>query len=81
MKPNKCCFSNHFQINPGVEVVVNHEGGFAATIVSLFAIQKVQFRTEVPEQVIARFVLLFFRAGLGVLIVINFKSLQFLVLF
>jgi hypothetical protein len=43
----------HFEkpLSPGLEVVVNHEGGFAATIVSLFSNQKLSFRTEVPDQV------------------------------
>ena len=42
---------------------VNHEGGFAATIVSLFANQKLSFRTEVPEQVKEIFILKLANAG------------------
>ena len=34
------------------EIVINQEGGFAATVVGLMAKSKLQFRTEVPEQLV-----------------------------
>ena len=34
------------------EIVINQEGGFAATVVGLMAKMKLQFRTEVPEQLV-----------------------------
>ena len=36
----------------GTEVVVNHEGGYAAAIVGLMARDKINFCTEVPEQMV-----------------------------
>jgi len=34
------------------EIVINQEGGFAATVTGLMAKEKMQFRTEVPEQLV-----------------------------
>lgn len=34
------------------EIVISQEGGFAATVVGLMAKSKLQFRTEVPEQLV-----------------------------
>jgi len=34
------------------DVVINQEGGFAATVVGLMARDRLQFRTEVPEQLV-----------------------------
>lgn len=34
------------------DIVINQEGGFAATVVGLMAKEKLQFRTEVPEQLV-----------------------------
>jgi hypothetical protein len=38
-------------LSTGLEVVANHEGGFAAAVIALLANKKVSFHTEVPEQV------------------------------
>ena len=34
------------------EIVCNQEGGFAATVLGLMSSNKLQFRTEVPEQLV-----------------------------
>ena len=36
----------------GQELVINHEGGYAAAIVGLMARHRLAFRTEVPEQLV-----------------------------
>ncbi len=36
----------------GAEVVVGHEGGYAATVVGLMALDRLAFATQVPEQLV-----------------------------